>query len=174
MAYRRNRRRFIIMAGPFFVCGDSGESFRSLTARMVTRYMARFAEPEDISPEEVEADKGFMIYPMYNEGEPIMANQEIQQQGSGKGAEAQHSEHFGSDRPPRGLCEIEGQGHRQRQNRRCLCHSRSCVSSIRRKGCCVQMPQDSFQKDGKTEYRTFQSHHRRCPHRAEQQGAGRL
>ena len=27
-------------------------------------YMARFAEPEDISPEEVEADMGFMIYPM--------------------------------------------------------------------------------------------------------------
>lgn len=53
-----------IMAGPFFVCGDSGESFRSLTDEEVTRYMARFAEPEDISPEEVEADMGFMIYPM--------------------------------------------------------------------------------------------------------------
>ena len=49
-----------IMAGPFFVCGDSGESFRSLTDEEVTRYMARFAEPEDISPEEVEADMGFM------------------------------------------------------------------------------------------------------------------
>lgn len=53
-----------IMAGPFFVCGDSGETFRSLTDEEVTRYMARFAEPEDISPEEVEADMGFMIYPM--------------------------------------------------------------------------------------------------------------
>ena len=53
-----------IMAGPFFVCGDSGESFRSLTDEEVTKYMARFAQPEDISPEEVEADMGFMIYPM--------------------------------------------------------------------------------------------------------------
>lgn len=53
-----------IMAGPFFVCGDSGESFRSLTDEEVTKYMARFAEPEDISPEEAEADMGFMIYPM--------------------------------------------------------------------------------------------------------------
>ena len=53
-----------VMAGPFFVCGDSGETFRSLTDEEVTRYMARFAEPEDISPEEVEADMGFMIYPM--------------------------------------------------------------------------------------------------------------
>lgn len=45
-----------IMAGPFFVCGDSGESFRSLTDEEVTKYMTRFADPEDISPEEVEAD----------------------------------------------------------------------------------------------------------------------
>ena len=53
-----------IIAGPFFVCGDSGETFRSLTDEEVTKYMARFAEPEDISPKEVEADMGFMIYPM--------------------------------------------------------------------------------------------------------------
>ena len=54
----------IAFAIAFFVCGDSGETFRSLTDEEVTRYMARFAEPEDISPEEVEADMGFMIYPM--------------------------------------------------------------------------------------------------------------
>lgn len=53
-----------IMAGPFFVCGDSGESFRSLTDEEVTKYMTRFANPEDISPEEMEADMGFIIYPM--------------------------------------------------------------------------------------------------------------
>lgn len=53
-----------IMAGSFFVCGDAGETFRSLTDEEVTRYMARFAEPEDISPEEVEADSGFIFYPM--------------------------------------------------------------------------------------------------------------
>lgn len=30
-----------IMAGPFFVCGDSGESFRSLTDEEVTKYILR-------------------------------------------------------------------------------------------------------------------------------------
>ena len=53
-----------IMAGPFFVCGDAGETFRSLTDEEVTKYMARFAEPEDIIPEEVEGDSGFIFYPM--------------------------------------------------------------------------------------------------------------
>ena len=53
-----------ILAGPFFICGDTGVSFRSLTDEEVTRYMTRFAEPEDISPEEVEADMGFTIYSM--------------------------------------------------------------------------------------------------------------
>ena len=53
-----------IIAGPFYICGDSGESFRSLTDEEVMKYMDRFAKPEDISPEEVEADTGFIIYPM--------------------------------------------------------------------------------------------------------------
>ena len=53
-----------IIAGPFYICGDSGESFRSLTDEEVMKYMDRFAEPEDISQEEVEADTGFIIYPM--------------------------------------------------------------------------------------------------------------
>ena len=50
-----------ILAGPFFVCGDAGENFRSLTDEEVTTYMARFAEPEEISQEEVKADMGFTI-----------------------------------------------------------------------------------------------------------------
>ena len=53
-----------IIAGPFFVCGDAGEEFRGLTDEEVTRYMDRFAEVENISPEEVEADTGFIIYPI--------------------------------------------------------------------------------------------------------------
>lgn len=53
-----------IMAGAFFVCGDGGEVFRSLTDEEVVKYMERFAEPEEISKEEVEADMGFIIYPM--------------------------------------------------------------------------------------------------------------
>ena len=53
-----------IIAGPFFIVGDDGEDFRSLTESEATRYMERFAEPEDISPEEVEADTGFIFYSM--------------------------------------------------------------------------------------------------------------
>jgi len=62
-----NRRIFdgsVIIAGPFFICGDGGEMFRSLTDEEVVKYMDRFAQPEDISHEEVEADTGFFIYPM--------------------------------------------------------------------------------------------------------------
>lgn len=53
-----------VLAGPFFVCGDSGDSFRSLTESEVTKYMARFEQPEDISPEEVEADHRIYFIPM--------------------------------------------------------------------------------------------------------------
>lgn len=53
-----------VIAGPFFVVGDAGDSFRSLTESEVTRYMARFAEPEDISPAEVEADHFIAFYSM--------------------------------------------------------------------------------------------------------------
>ena len=48
-----------IIAGNFFVCGDDGENFIGLTDEQAEQYMERFAEPEDISPEEVEADTGF-------------------------------------------------------------------------------------------------------------------
>ncbi len=51
-----------IIAGPFFVCGDGGTDFRSLTDAEVQKYMERFAEPEDISDEEVQADMGYTIY----------------------------------------------------------------------------------------------------------------
>ena len=53
-----------VIAGPFFVVGDAGDSFRSLTESEVTKYMARFAEPEDISPAEVEADLFIAFYSM--------------------------------------------------------------------------------------------------------------
>ncbi len=52
----------IIMAGPFFICGEANEEFRSLTDEEVVKYMDQFHEPENISPEEVEADMGFTIY----------------------------------------------------------------------------------------------------------------
>lgn len=53
-----------IIAGPFFVCGLTEDDFRGLTDEEVVKYMDKFAEPEDISQEEVEADTGFTIYTM--------------------------------------------------------------------------------------------------------------
>ncbi len=50
-----------ILAGPFFICGDAGENFRSLTDEEMTTYMARFAEPEEISDEEVKATIEYTI-----------------------------------------------------------------------------------------------------------------
>lgn len=53
-----------IIAGPFFVVGVAGEDFRSLTDEEVEKYMDVFAEPEEISQDEVESDTGFTIYSM--------------------------------------------------------------------------------------------------------------
>ena len=51
-----------VLAGPFFICGDAGENFRSLTDDEVSKYMEKYAEPEDISDEETQADVGFTLY----------------------------------------------------------------------------------------------------------------
>lgn len=61
---RRIRDGNSIIAGPFFIVGDGGEDFRSLTESEVTRYMDRFKEIEDISQDEVAADMGFTFYTM--------------------------------------------------------------------------------------------------------------
>ena len=53
-----------IGAGPFFVVGIAGDDFRSLTDEEVEKYMDRFAVPDQISQEEVEADMGFTFIPM--------------------------------------------------------------------------------------------------------------
>lgn len=53
-----------VIAGPFFLCGESGDDFCSLTDEEVKQYMERFAEPEEISQAEVQADMGFVIYGM--------------------------------------------------------------------------------------------------------------
>jgi DNA primase len=44
-----------------FGCGEGGDDFCSLTDEEAARAMARFAEPEQISQAEVEADMGFTI-----------------------------------------------------------------------------------------------------------------
>lgn len=51
-----------IIAGPFFVCGETLDDFRSLTDEETRKYLERFSEPEDISRAEVEADMGFTFY----------------------------------------------------------------------------------------------------------------
>ena len=51
-----------IIAGPFFVIGDTGENFRSLTDAEVSRYLQVYAEPQQISQREVQADMGFTFY----------------------------------------------------------------------------------------------------------------
>lgn len=53
-----------IIAGPFFVVGDTGEDFRSLTEEETQRMLQQFAEPHEISQAEVEADSGFVFISM--------------------------------------------------------------------------------------------------------------
>ena len=43
-----------IIAGPFFIVGEDGDEFRSLTDEEVKESLERFAEPEENSQEEVE------------------------------------------------------------------------------------------------------------------------
>lgn len=51
-----------VIAGPFFIVGEQGEDFRSLTDSEVEKYMQRFGEIEDISPEEVQANMGMTFH----------------------------------------------------------------------------------------------------------------
>lgn len=51
-----------VIAGPFFVVGDDGENFRSLTDDEIKKYMDIFYESEKISRQQVEADMGFYIF----------------------------------------------------------------------------------------------------------------
>ena len=51
-----------IIAGPFFVIGDAGENFRSLTDAEVSHYLQVYAEPHQIPQREVQADMGFTFY----------------------------------------------------------------------------------------------------------------
>lgn len=52
-----------ILAGAFFICGLTEEGdFRGLNEEEVVRYMDRFAQPEQISQAETQADMGFIFY----------------------------------------------------------------------------------------------------------------
>ena len=51
-----------IIAGTFFIDGDGGEDFRSLTDEETEKYLNKYAQPEEISDEEVESDMGCAMY----------------------------------------------------------------------------------------------------------------
>ena len=51
-----------IIAGPFFITGDGGENFCSLSDEQASHFMQRFQEPEEISQEDAQADTGFIFY----------------------------------------------------------------------------------------------------------------
>lgn len=51
-----------VYAGPLYLVADQNGDLRSLTDEQILTYGKMFEEPEDISPEEVEADTGFYIY----------------------------------------------------------------------------------------------------------------
>lgn len=50
-----------IIAGPFFLVGENGEDFRSLTDAETRLCMERFSKPEQISQLEVQEDMGFTM-----------------------------------------------------------------------------------------------------------------
>lgn len=51
-----------IIAGPFFMVGDSDEGFRSLTDAETEKCMTQFAQPEEITQAEVRGDMGYTMY----------------------------------------------------------------------------------------------------------------
>ena len=51
-----------VIAGPFFIVGDGGEDFCSLTDSQVNHYLQQFSQPEQISQREVQVDMGFTFY----------------------------------------------------------------------------------------------------------------
>lgn len=57
-----NRRLYgDIICGPFFVVGDGGDDFVSLTDEQVVMYTERFREPEQFAAHEPDAEPRIMI-----------------------------------------------------------------------------------------------------------------
>ena len=59
----KGNRRFVegIVAGPFFICGDDGEDFCSLSDELCEKYVELFAQPHEIKQDEVEMDMRITI-----------------------------------------------------------------------------------------------------------------
>ena len=55
------RYRNDVLVGPIFIAGDDGENLCSLTDEQLAYYQERFAEPEEISDEEIREHCGFML-----------------------------------------------------------------------------------------------------------------
>ena len=53
-----------VIAGPFFIAGDTGESLCSLDEEQLESYAKRFAEPEDIPASEIEEYVSFAYWTM--------------------------------------------------------------------------------------------------------------
>ena len=51
-----------VLVGPFFIAGDNGETLCSLTNEQMSYYAERFAEPEEISREEIEEHCKIMFF----------------------------------------------------------------------------------------------------------------
>lgn len=51
-----------VLCGSFFIAGDAGENLCSLTEEQIQKYTEQFAEPEDISQEEIESHTGFNLF----------------------------------------------------------------------------------------------------------------
>lgn len=47
-----------IVAGTFFICGNGGENFCSLPDDLCEKYVREFAQPHEITQDEVEQDMG--------------------------------------------------------------------------------------------------------------------
>ena len=47
-----------IVAGTFFICGNGGEDFCSLSDEQCEKYVREFAQPHEITQDEVEQDMG--------------------------------------------------------------------------------------------------------------------
>ncbi len=63
MEGNRRFRNGAVIAGPFVVIGTAGEDFRSLTDREVRKYLQEYAQPHQISRQEVRRDMGWTIIP---------------------------------------------------------------------------------------------------------------
>ena len=63
MGLEGNRRldNGAVIAGSFFIIGDDRGNFRSLTDAEVIRHLQKYAEPQQISQREVQADMGFVF-----------------------------------------------------------------------------------------------------------------